>query len=106
VRLLKKNGRAAVVLPDGTLFGEGVKARGYNLDTKNPHTIGPLSALSAAIMTFAVRLLRDCRLAFTARAAEIGSAMDTLFRAAQSSAVKELADLARSRPDPGARAIG
>jgi len=27
VRLLKKNGRAAVVLPDGTLFGEGVKTR-------------------------------------------------------------------------------
>ncbi len=27
VRLLKKDGRAAVVLPDGTLFGEGVKTR-------------------------------------------------------------------------------
>jgi type I restriction enzyme M protein len=27
VRLLKTNGRAAVVLPDGTLFGEGVKTR-------------------------------------------------------------------------------
>ena len=27
VRLLKPNGRAAVVLPDGTLFGEGVKTR-------------------------------------------------------------------------------
>ena len=27
MRLLKKNGRAAVVLPDGTLFGEGIKTR-------------------------------------------------------------------------------
>ncbi|MGT2471675.1 N-6 DNA methylase [Paraburkholderia terrae] len=27
IELLKHNGRAAVVLPDGTLFGEGVKAR-------------------------------------------------------------------------------
>jgi type I restriction enzyme M protein len=27
IKLLKKNGRAAVVLPDGTLFGEGVKTR-------------------------------------------------------------------------------
>src|SRR6266550_434891 len=27
IRLLKSGGRAAVVLPDGTLFGEGVKAR-------------------------------------------------------------------------------
>lgn len=27
VEMLKKNGRAAVVLPDGTLFGEGVKTR-------------------------------------------------------------------------------
>lgn len=27
IRLLKTNGRAAVVLPDGTLFGEGVKTR-------------------------------------------------------------------------------
>ena len=27
VELLKQNGRAAVVLPDGTLFGEGVKTR-------------------------------------------------------------------------------
>src|ERR1700730_12721113 len=27
MRLLKKNGRAAIVLPDGSLFGEGVKTR-------------------------------------------------------------------------------
>jgi type I restriction enzyme M protein len=27
IRILKKDGRAAVVLPDGTLFGEGVKTR-------------------------------------------------------------------------------
>ncbi|AJZ59379.1 N-6 DNA Methylase family protein [Paraburkholderia fungorum] len=27
IELLKHNGRAAVVLPDGTLFGEGVKSR-------------------------------------------------------------------------------
>lgn len=36
VRLLKPNGRAAVVLPDGTLFGEGVKTR---LEECNLHTI-------------------------------------------------------------------
>lgn len=27
IKVLKKNGRAGVVLPDGTLFGEGVKTR-------------------------------------------------------------------------------
>jgi type I restriction enzyme M protein len=27
IRLLKSSGRAAVVLPDGTLFGEGVKRK-------------------------------------------------------------------------------
>src|SRR6476660_9418054 len=27
IRLLKRDGRAAVVLPDGSLFGEGVKTR-------------------------------------------------------------------------------
>jgi len=27
IRLLKPTGRAAVVLPDGSLFGEGVKTR-------------------------------------------------------------------------------
>ena len=27
IELLKKNGRAAIVLPDGTLFGEGIKTR-------------------------------------------------------------------------------
>ena len=41
IRLLKPNGRAAVVLPDGTLFGEGVKTRiKEELLTKcNLHTI-------------------------------------------------------------------
>jgi type I restriction enzyme M protein len=41
VRLLKTNGRAAVVLPDGTLFGEGVKARlkEHLLEECNLHTI-------------------------------------------------------------------
>jgi len=39
--LLKEGGRAAVVLPDGTLFGEGIKTRikEYLLETCNLHTI-------------------------------------------------------------------
>lgn len=41
IRLLKTGGRAAVVLPDGTLFGEGVKTRlkQHLLDECNLHTI-------------------------------------------------------------------
>jgi len=41
VRLLKKDGRAAVVLPDGTLFGEGIKTRlkEHLMDECNLHTI-------------------------------------------------------------------
>lgn len=41
VRLLKSGGRAAVVLPDGTLFGEGVKTRlkQHLLEECNLHTI-------------------------------------------------------------------
>lgn len=41
IKILKKNGRASVVLPDGSLFGEGVKARiKQELVTKcNLHTI-------------------------------------------------------------------
>jgi type I restriction enzyme M protein len=41
VRLLKSDGRAAVVLPDGTLFGEGVKTRlkEHLLEECNLHTI-------------------------------------------------------------------
>jgi len=41
VRLLKPQGRAAVVLPDGTLFGEGVKTRlkEHLLEECNLHTI-------------------------------------------------------------------
>jgi type I restriction enzyme M protein len=41
VRLLKKGGRAGIVLPDGTLFGEGVKTRikEYLLEECNLHTI-------------------------------------------------------------------
>lgn len=41
VRLLKPKGRAAVVLPDGTLFGEGVKTRlkEHLLQECNLHTI-------------------------------------------------------------------
>jgi type I restriction enzyme M protein len=41
VRLLKPGGRAAVVLPDGTLFGEGVKTRlkEHLLSECNLHTI-------------------------------------------------------------------
>ncbi|MEX2579939.1 MAG: class I SAM-dependent DNA methyltransferase [Verrucomicrobiales bacterium] len=41
MRLLKDGGRCAIVLPDGTLFGEGVKTRLKEelLDTCNLHTI-------------------------------------------------------------------
>lgn len=41
IEVLKDNGRAAVVLPDGTLFGEGVKTKIKKLllDTCNLHTI-------------------------------------------------------------------
>jgi type I restriction enzyme M protein len=41
VRLLKPGGRAAVVLPDGTLFGEGIKTRlkEHLLEACNLHTI-------------------------------------------------------------------
>jgi type I restriction enzyme M protein len=41
IRLLKSNGRAAVVLPDGSLFGEGVKTRlkEHLMEECNLHTI-------------------------------------------------------------------
>jgi type I restriction enzyme M protein len=41
VRLLKSGGRAAVVLPDGTLFGEGIKTRlkQHLMEECNLHTI-------------------------------------------------------------------
>jgi type I restriction enzyme M protein len=41
VRLLKKGGRAAVVMPDGTMFGEGVKTRlkEHLMEECNLHTI-------------------------------------------------------------------
>jgi type I restriction enzyme M protein len=41
MHLLKDGGRAAVVLPDGTLFGEGIKTRIKELllDTCNLHTV-------------------------------------------------------------------
>lgn len=41
VRLLKPGGRAAVVLPDGTLFGEGIKTRlkAHLMEECNLHTI-------------------------------------------------------------------
>lgn len=41
VRLLKKNGRAGIVLPDGTLFGEGMKTalKKMLLEECNLHTI-------------------------------------------------------------------
>ncbi len=45
IRLLKPGGRAAVVLPDGTLFGEGVKTRlkEHLMQECNLHTIVRLS---------------------------------------------------------------
>ena len=41
IRLLKPRGRAAVVLPDGSLFGEGVKTRlkEHLMEECNLHTI-------------------------------------------------------------------
>ncbi len=41
MHLLKPNGRGAIVLPDGTFFGEGVKTRIKEklLDDCNLHTI-------------------------------------------------------------------
>ncbi len=41
IRLLKPSGRAAVVLPDGSLFGEGVKTRlkEHLMEERNLHTI-------------------------------------------------------------------
>jgi type I restriction enzyme M protein len=41
IRLLKPNGRAAVILPDGSLFGEGVKTRlkEHLMEECNLHTI-------------------------------------------------------------------
>jgi type I restriction enzyme M protein len=44
IRLLKDGGRAAIVLPDGTLFGEGITARLKKklLDECNLHTIARL----------------------------------------------------------------
>lgn len=41
IRLLKTNGRAAIVLPDGSLFGEGVKTRlkDHLLEECNLHTV-------------------------------------------------------------------
>ncbi|MFP5439053.1 MAG: N-6 DNA methylase [Bacteroidia bacterium] len=46
IKILNKNGRAAVVLPDGTLFGEGVKTRIKKelLSKCNLHTIVRLPA--------------------------------------------------------------
>ena len=43
MHLLKDGGRAALVLPDGRLFGEGIKTRNYNLDIKNPHSPDKIS---------------------------------------------------------------
>jgi type I restriction enzyme M protein len=45
IHLLKPGGRAAIVLPDGSLFGEGVKTRlqEHLLEECNLHTIGRLS---------------------------------------------------------------
>ena len=41
IRLLKKGGRAAIVLPDGSLTGDGVKQRIWQefLEQCNVHTI-------------------------------------------------------------------
>jgi type I restriction enzyme M protein len=49
IRLLKPGGRAAVVLPDGSLFGEGVKTRlkEHLLEECNLHTIVRLPTASS-----------------------------------------------------------
>ena len=41
IKLLKKNGRAAIILPDGFLFGDGVKnnIKEYLFENCNLHTI-------------------------------------------------------------------
>jgi len=62
VRLLKENGRAGVVLPDGTLFGEGVKTslKKMLLEECNLHTIvrlpknvfAPYTSISTNLLFF------------------------------------------------------
>ena len=62
IRLLKPGGRAAVVLPDGTLFGEGVKTRlkEHLMEECNLHTIvrlpnsvfKPYAAIGANLLFF------------------------------------------------------
>ncbi|MBN9395469.1 MAG: SAM-dependent DNA methyltransferase [Candidatus Melainabacteria bacterium] len=62
MHLLKPNGRAAVVLPDGTLFGEGIKTRIKEqlLETCNLHTIvrlpkgvfSPYTSISTNLLFF------------------------------------------------------
>jgi type I restriction enzyme M protein len=60
VRLLKPGGRAGIVLPDGTLFGEGVKTRikEHLLDECNLHTIVRLpNSVFAPYTSIATNLL-------------------------------------------------
>lgn len=51
MELLKDGGRAAIVLPDGTLFGEGIKTRIKQklLRDCNLHTIVLLKQYQAAV---------------------------------------------------------
>jgi type I restriction enzyme M protein len=60
IRLLKDGGRAGIVLPDGTLFGDGVKTRikEHLLDECNLHTIVRLpKSVFAPYTTIATNLL-------------------------------------------------
>lgn len=62
MKILKENGKAAVVLPDGSLFGSGAKAKikEYLLNTCNVHTIvrlpsgvfNPYTSISTNILFF------------------------------------------------------
>ena len=66
IRLLKPGGRAAVVLPDGTLFGEGVKTRlkEHLMEECNLHTIVRLpNSVFKPYAPFIRILTRDQRIA-------------------------------------------
>ena len=45
IHLLREGGRGAIVLPDGTLFGEGVKKESIDNESENPNTQEELDKL-------------------------------------------------------------
>ena len=60
IRLLKTNGRAAVVLPDGSLFGEGVKTRlkEHLMAECNLHTIVRLTVAIVAPLARHIQVMK------------------------------------------------